>query len=202
MSTYLFIMKKYVFIILLIPRLLLGQTDELNQRINAFKNDLSTNYKVKTLNIGGERLGAIEYEDCFYRTKFKLEKLEKQRDNLNRNVKFDIFMTIVEFSDTDDLNWAMKRWLKDFIDGSQIRPGRNSRSVSNANPSIIVIEGNSISILNQPCMQFEAIEYRNWRSKMLTYFGSPSSVIIEIGGCGGPLNWTKNAPDPRDRTWK
>jgi len=37
---------------------------------------------------------------------------------------------------------------------------------------------------------------------MLTYFGSPSSVIIEIGGCGGPLNWTKNAPDPRDRTWK
>jgi len=113
-------MKKYVFIILLIPRLLLGQTDELNQRINAFKNDLSTNYKVKTLNIGGERLGAIEYEDCLYRTKFKLEKLEKQRDNLNRNVKFDIFMTIVEFSDTDDLNWAMKRWLKDFIDGSQI----------------------------------------------------------------------------------
>ena len=59
MSTYLFIMKKYVFIILLIPKLLLAQTDELNQRINAFKNDLSTNYKVKTLNIGGERLGAI-----------------------------------------------------------------------------------------------------------------------------------------------
>ena len=75
-------MKKYILITLLIPRFLVAQTDELNQRINAFKNDLSADYKVKTLNIGGERLGAIEYEDCFYRTKFKLEKLEKQRDNL------------------------------------------------------------------------------------------------------------------------
>ncbi len=90
MSTYLFIMKKYVFIILLIPRLLLGQTDELNQRINAFKNDLSTNYKVKTLNIGGERLGAIEYEDCLYRTKFKLEN-SKNKETISIEMLSSIF---------------------------------------------------------------------------------------------------------------
>lgn len=202
MTTYLLFMKKYALLFLLIPSVLFGQNDDLRQRIKAFKNDLSTDYKIKSYNVGGERLGSIQYEESVFSTKFKLEKIEKQRDNLNRNVRFDIYMNIFEFADKDELNWIMKRWLKNFIDGSQIRPGRDSRTVPHANPSVIIIEGNSVFILNQPCTQFEAIEYRGWRSKMLTYFGSPSSVIIEIGGCEGPLNWTKNAPDPRDRTWK
>tara|TARA_B100000780_G_scaffold278487_1_gene252170 strand:- start:5800 stop:6387 length:588 start_codon:yes stop_codon:yes gene_type:complete len=195
-------MKNYCFIIFLIPSLLFGQNEDLLQRINAFKTDHSIDYKIKSFNIGGERLGSIEYEESDFETRFKLEGRNKTKDNLDRNVRFDIYINIYEFVDQEELNWVMKRWLKNFIDGNQIRPGRDTRTVPHANPSIIIIEKERVSILNQPCTQFEPISFREWRSKMLTYFGSPSSIIIEIGGCEGPLNWTKNAPDPRDRTWK
>jgi hypothetical protein len=39
------------------------------------------------------------------------------------------------------------------------------------------------------------------RKEMLTYFGSPESMIIEVG-CDGPLEWTKNPPDPKDPKWR
>ena len=59
-------MKKYLFLFLLIPSILFGQNDDLRQRINAFKNDLSEDYKIKSFNVGGERLGSIQYEETVF----------------------------------------------------------------------------------------------------------------------------------------
>jgi hypothetical protein len=109
---------------------------------------------------------------------------------------------VFEFESIDDLNWAMKRWLPDFIDHNAVRPGRDTKSVPNADPSVVVIEGSSIAVLTLSCTQFDLDRFRIWRNQLLTYFGGASSVVVEIQGCEGPLMWTKNAPDPKDRTWK
>lgn len=194
-------MKRFL-LACLIPCSLYAQDLDLVQRISAFQLDMSADYKVKTLNLGGESIGAIDKEEPKFRTDFKLEGLVRKNDNLDRKVKYSVFLHIFEFEDIDELNWAMKRWLPNFIDGSSIRPGRDARTVDHVDPAVVVIEGTTVTILTFPCPQFSIDYFRDWRSKMLTYFGSPSSVMIEVSGCEGPLRWTKNPPASTDRTWK
>jgi len=194
-------MKRF-FLPLLLPLSLFGQDQDLAQRIAAFQTDMQETFKVKTLNIGGESLGALEKESPDFRTDFKLEGLEKQKDNLDRNVKYDVYVHVFQFADIEELNWVMKRWLPDFMDGASIRPGRDKKTIDHVDPTVVVIDGATISVLTLPCPQFSVESFRDWRSKMLTYFGSPTSVIIEVAGCEGPLMWTKNPPDSKDRTWR
>ena len=194
-------MKRFL-LSLLLPLSLFGQDQDLAQRIAAFQTDMEESFKVKTLNIGGESLGALEKESPDFRTDFKLEGLEKQKDNLDRNVKFDVYVHVFQFADIEELNWVMKRWLPNFMDGASIRPGRDKRTIDHVDPTVVVIDGATISVLTLPCPQFSVESFRDWRSKMLTYFGSPTSVIIEVAGCEGPLMWTKNPPDSQDRTWR
>jgi hypothetical protein len=194
-------MKRF-FLTLLLPLSLFGQDQDLAQRIAAFQTDMQESFKVKTLNIGGESLGALEKESPDFRTDFKLEGLEKQKDNLDRNVKYDVYVHVFQFADIEELNWVMKRWLPDFMDGASIRPGRDKKTIDHVDPTVVVIDGATISVLTLPCPQFSVESFRDWRSKMLTYFGSPTSVIIEVAGCEGPLMWTKNPPDSKDRTWR
>lgn len=194
-------MKRF-FLPLLLPLSLFGQDQDLAQRIAAFQTDMQESFKVKTLNIGGESLGALEKESPDFRTDFKLEGLEKQKDNLDRNVKYDVYVHVFQFADIEELNWVMKRWLPNFMDGASIRPGRDKKTIDHVDPTVVVIDGATISVLTLPCPQFSVESFRDWRSKMLTYFGSPTSVIIEVAGCEGPLMWTKNPPDSKDRTWR
>ena len=67
--------------------------------------------------------------------------------------------------------------------------------------AIIIIEKNYISILTMSCYATDIDEFRQWRSDMLGVFGGPNSMVIEIG-CDGPIEWTKNAPDPKDMKWR
>lgn len=194
-------MKRF-FLPLLLPLSLFGQDQDLAQRIAAFQTDMQESFKVKTLNIGGESLGALEKESPDFRTDFKLEGLEKQKDNLDRNVKYVVYVHVFQFADIEELNWAMKRWLPNFMDGASIRPGRDKKTIDHVDPTVVVIDEATISVLTLPCPQFSVESFRDWRSKMLTYFGSPTSVIIEVAGCEGPLMWTKNPPDSKDRTWR
>ena len=80
-------------------------------------------------------------------------------------------------------------------------PGRDYRSVDHVNPAVIIIEKNYISILTMSCYATDVQELRQWRSDMLGVFGGPNSMVIEIG-CDGPIEWTKNAPDPKDMKWR
>jgi hypothetical protein len=157
---------------------------------------------VKTLNLNGENLGALEVEETATRTHFKMEAREKSEDNLGRSVKRSVHVQVFSFESIDDLNWAMKRWLPDFIDHSAVRPGRDVKNVPNVDPSVVIIDGTHIAVLTLSCSQFDLESFRDWRQRMLTYFGSPSAVVVEVQGCEGPLMWTKNAPDPKDRSWK
>ena len=179
-----------------------AQSDDLQQRIQGFQTDLKEGYAVKTLNLKGENLGALEAEETATRTHFKLEAREKTEDNLGRSVKRSVHVQVFSFESIDDLNWAMKRWLPDFIDHSAVRPGRDVKNVPHVDPSVVIIDGTSIAVLTLSCSQFDLESFRDWRQRMLTYFGSASAVVIEVQGCEGPLMWTKNAPDPKDRSCK
>ncbi len=179
-----------------------AQTSDLQQRIRGFQSELAATYAVKTLNLQGESLGALEKEEPAFQTHFKLEAKEKSEDNLGRSTKLNAHIQVFEFETSDDLNWAMKRWMPDFIDHNAVKPGRDSKSLPHADPAIVVVEGTVITVLTLPCSQFDLDRFRTWRKQLLTYFGGASSVVIEVQGCEGPLLWTKNAPDPKDRTWK
>jgi hypothetical protein len=179
-----------------------AQTSDLQQRIKGFQSELAATYAVKTLNLQGESLGALEKEEPAFQTHFKLEAKEKSEDNLGRSTKLNAHIQVFEFETSDDLNWAMKRWMPDFIDHNAVKPGRDSKSLPHADPAIVVVEGTVITVLTLPCSQFDLDRFRIWRKQLLTYFGGASSVVIEVQGCEGPLLWTKNAPDPKDRTWK
>jgi hypothetical protein len=179
-----------------------AQSSDLQQRIKGFQAEQAGDYAIKLLNLSGENLGALEEEEAAYRLHFKLEAKAKSEDKLGRSTKLAVHVQVFEFESTEDLNWAVKRWLPDFIDHNAVRPGRDTKSVPNADPSVVVIEGSSIAVLTLSCTQFDLDRFRIWRTQLLTYFGGASSVVIEIQGCEGPLMWTKNAPDPKDRTWK
>jgi hypothetical protein len=196
-------LRTLTFILLSIASISIwGQSNDLQQRIHGFQTDLKEGYVVKTLNLNGENLGALEAEETATRTHFKMEAREKSEDNLGRSIKRSVHVQVFSFESLDDLNWAMKRWLPDFIDHSAVRPGRDVKNVPNVDPSVVVIDGTSIAVLTQSCSQFDLESFRDWRQSMLTYFGSASAVVIEVQGCEGPLMWTKNAPDPKDRSWK
>jgi hypothetical protein len=196
-------LRTLTFILLSIASISIwGQSNDLQQRIHGFQTDLKEGYVVKTLNLNGENLGALEAEETATRTHFKMEAREKSEDNLGRSIKRSVHVQVFSFESLDDLNWAMKRWLPDFIDHSAVRPGRDVKNVPNVDPSVVVIDGTSIAVLTQSCNQFDLESFRDWRQRMLTYFGSAAAVVIEVQGCEGPLMWTKNAPDPKDRTWK
>lgn len=195
--------RSHIFLLALAASAILNaQSADLQQRIQGFQQDLKDRYAVKTLNLKGENLGALENDETATRTHFKLEALEKSEDNLGRSIKRSVHVQVYEFESIEDLNWAMKRWLPDFIDHSAVRPGRDVKNVPHVDPAIVVIEGTSISVLTLACSQFDLDHFRDWRQRMLTYFGSASAVVVEVQGCEGPLMWTKNAPDPKDRTWK
>jgi hypothetical protein len=196
-------LRSHIFLLALAASAVLNaQSADLQQRIQGFQEDLKDRYAVKTLNLKGENLGALENDETGTRTHFKLEALEKSEDNLGRSIKRSVHVQVYEFESIEDLNWAMKRWLPDFIDHSAVRPGRDVKNVPHVDPAIVVIEGTSISVLTLACSQFDLEHFRDWRQRMLTYFGSASAVVVEVQGCEGPLMWTKNAPDPKDRTWK
>lgn len=74
-----------------------AQSDDLQQRIQGFQTDLKEGYAVKTLNLKGENLGALEAEETATRTHFKLEAREKTEDNLGRSVKRSVHVQVFSF---------------------------------------------------------------------------------------------------------
>ena len=113
----------------------------------------------------------------------------------------DIEQAATAYEDEEELKYALKFWFKEFIGNKRITPGRDYRTVDHVEPAIVIIDGSSISILTLSCYATDIDEFRDWRSTMLGVFGSPNAMVVEIG-CNGPIEWTKNAPDPKDPSWR
>lgn len=180
-----------------------GQTwEELAQNCTAFKNDLGSEYVGKDLNISTLRLGGLTREEAANSLQVELIEKTKRVNNLNNKVKFSVTLTALYYNSIEDRDWAVKNWLKAFLGETAVRPGRDTKSVPGAPPGIIVINDQSIVLLTFPCAQYDAQAFREWRTRVTQYFSNETSVILDLDGCEGPLIWTKNAPDPKDRRWK
>ncbi len=178
-----------------------AQHEELKQRIEAFIAEHSDEYEKEYLNISDPEIGDIEETDYEFADRFMLKSKERVMSNLDREIYARYYVNVYAYYDEYERDFAIKYWLRNFIEGQSIRPGRDKRSYEYATPTIIVINEDNIVVLNYECALYDRDSFQEWRDKMLSYFGDPNSVMIEVE-CGGPLKWTKNPPDRNDRSWR
>ncbi len=194
-------MKKLVFLFALIPLLTFAQTEELKQRTALFLQEQSAKYKVKELNGSEPDYGVLGETQYVFHQYYQLKQIEKEVNELGNSVRPKYDLSTFAYEDEQELKYALKFWFKEFIGNKRITPGRDYRTVDHVKPAIIIIDGTSISILTLSCYATDIDEFRDWRSAMLGVFGSPNAMVVEIG-CNGPIEWTKNAPDPKDPSWR
>ena len=194
-------MKKLVFLFALIPLLTFAQTEELKQRTALFLQEQSAKYKVKELNGSEPDYGVLGETQYVFHQYYQLKQIEKEVNELGNSVRPKYDLSTFAYEDEEELKYALKFWFKEFIGNKRITPGRDYRTVDHVEPAIVVIDGTSISILTLSCYATDIDEFRDWRSAMLGVFGSPNAMVVEIG-CNGPIEWTKNAPDPKDPSWR
>ena len=166
-----------------------------------FSSEVADRFKIKELNTSEPEYGAIQSSNFNYHGHFELKQIEKEENTLGNKVRPVYDLSTFAYEDEEELRNALKLWFKEFIGGERITPGRDYRSVDNVPPTLVVIENNYVVILTMSCFATDQEEFRQWRSDMLGIFGSPEAMIVELG-CDGPLEWTKNAPDPRDPSWR
>lgn len=174
-----------------------AQSEELKQKISAFKSDLE-GYEMKYLNIGDRELGSI-YETGFdWKDEFMLKALEKQQNNLGSNGYPKFYFSIFSYETIDDRKYALKDWMESFIEGSTLRAGRDIRTLQYATPTIILINDLEIITCNYKCKDYSEDNFDTWKDMLLKYFGADNTMVLEVM-CDGPVEWTKNVPDPKDR---
>ncbi|TNE27791.1 MAG: hypothetical protein EP346_11190 [Bacteroidetes bacterium] len=180
---------------------LMGQHEELAQKCSAFVADHDSLYEKKYLNISNPPIGDIDDTDYEFAERFMLESRDRVKSNIDNNIYAKYYVNVYGYADEYDRDWALKHWFSNFIEGESIRPGRDKRSYDYAHPTIIIINNKDVAILHYECQLYDRDSFQNWREKMLSYFGDVNSIVIEVQ-CDGPLKWTKNPPDPRDRRWR
>lgn len=174
----------------------LAQEEELRQKISAFVDDHIDRYEKKYLNVSDRELGDIEGSAFEWKDLFMLKSNEKKVNSIGNKGYEKIYFTFYYYYNLEDRQYALRHWLKNFIDGKNVRPGRPVRQYDSATPTIILINDQNIIICNYKCSDFSEENYKYWRKTLLNYFKEGNTMVIEIG-CRGPLEWTRNAPDPK-----
>lgn len=178
-----------------------GQVEELNQRTQLFISEVGDRYKVKSINGNEPEYGVLPETEFIQHQYYQLKQIKKELNELGNKVRPTYHLSTFAYENDEELLYALKFWFKSFIGDKRITPGRDYRRVDHVVPAIIIIEKNYITILTMSCYATDIEEFRQWRSDMLGVFGGPNSMVVEIG-CEGPIEWTKNAPDPKDMKWR
>lgn len=194
-------MKTILSALLLLPLALMAQTEELAQRTQLFIAEQTETFKISELNGSEPDYGVLTETNFIEHNYFQLKQIEKEMNELGNKVRPKYSLSTFAYENADELKYALKFWFKEFIGNKRITPGRDYRTVDHVSPAIVVIDNNYIAILTMSCYATDLEEFREWRSAMLGVFGSPNAMIVEIG-CDGPIEWTKNAPDPKDPSWR
>ena len=187
-----------LFSLSLSPKMGFSQTEELKQKLSAFASDHEADYEKKYLNIADRELGSIDDSDYEWKDKFMLKSNEKKESDLGRKSYHKFYFSFYAYETFEDRQYALKDWMSDFIEGQSIRAGRTVKKYEYATPTIILINKTEIMICNYNCSIYSEENFKYWRKTLLKYFQTDDTMVIEIG-CEGPLEWTKNAPDPKNR---
>lgn len=175
---------------------LFAQQEEMQQKITAFSDDQKENYTKKYLNIAEREIGDIEGSGYEWKEQFMLKSKEKKVNNIGNKSYEKFYFSIYGYAGLEDRQYGLKHWMQNFIEGKKIRPGRKVRTYEYATPTIVLINDMNIVVCNYKCSTFTEENFKYWKKTMLTYFGDSKTMVIEVE-CDGPLEWTKNAPDPK-----
>lgn len=184
--------------IVTIPNFGNAQSEELKQKLSAFASDHEADYEKKYLNIEERELGGIDQTEYQWKEKFMLKSNEKKESDLGRKSYHKFYFSFYAYGTFEDRQYALKDWLANFIEGGSVRAGRDSKKYEYATPTIILINKTEIMICNYNCSIYSEENFKYWRKTLLQYFQTDDTMVIEIG-CEGPLEWTKNVPDPKNR---
>lgn len=188
----------FTFLMLAIGFQTMAQSEELKQKLAAFAEDHSESYEKKYLNIAERKLGSIDEIDFDWKDKFMLKSKEKALNSLGNKSRQKFYFAFYYFETLEDRQYGLKDWMGNFIEGKSIRAGRMVRTYEYATPTIILINDNEIMVCNYKCSSYSDENFKYWKKAMLKYFGNDNTIVVEIE-CDGPLNWTKNAPDPKNK---
>ncbi|GEM_PF-94443 len=203
----LFLRNRALFSLLLIifstPKYAYSQGEDsgekLKSAIESFIQNHQKNYDKKYLNIRKREIGDLEEEPYAWKDFFMLESKEEYENTLGYTTEREIYFMFYHYETELDRKYALKYWMKNFIEGETIRPSRPVRTYDYAVPTIILINPQSIIICNYECKYYDEDNYDYWKKTLLEQFGDKSeTMVIEIE-CDGPLKWTNNAPDPKIR---
>lgn len=195
-------MKNFILALITFSAIQLsGQVEELNQRTQLFISEVGDRYKVKSINGNEPEYGVLPETEFIQHQYYQLKQIKKELNELGNKVRPTYHLSTFAYENDEELLYALKFWFKSFIGDKRITPGRDYRRVDHVVPAIIIVEKNYITILTMSCYATDIEEFRQWRSDMLGVFGGPNSMVVEIG-CEGPIEWTKNAPDPKDMKWR
>lgn len=172
---------------------------EFKASIEQFTSDMAEDHKQKSLNLKMRKIGSLENEPFAWKEFFMLETIEEYENTLGYTTEREYYFLFYHYATEEDRQYALKYWMEDFIEGESIRPGRPKRTYDYAIPTIILINPTNICILNYECKYFDEEDYDDWKDRMMEYFGDKSSTMLIEIECDGPLNWTLNAPDPKER---
>lgn len=188
--------------IFLLPMLFFGFTgepsSEFQQLIDAFVTDHKEKYELKTLNVKQPNIGDIENTSYYWKREFYLKSHEKMENNLGQKRYQKLYIGIFGYETETDRKYALKYWMDNFIEGESIRRSRMVRNYKYATPTHIMINDKQIIIANFKCKDYDYDQFDYWGETLEKYFGEDESMMIEVE-CDGPLEWTKNAPDPKSR---
>lgn len=187
-----------LIVALALPTLASAQSEEMKQKISAFKSDQEVTYEMKYLNIADRNLGGIDETGYEWKDEFMLKTKERVETNLGRKSHLKFYFSIYGYETLTDRQYALKDWMDSFIEGETMRAGRDKRTFNYGKPTLILINDTEIIICNYDCSDYTEDNFEKWEDDLLRYFGHDNTIVIEIY-CDGPLKWTKNAPDPKTR---
>lgn len=195
-------MKQPFSLILIVLTLSLSaQNEELKQHIAAFVEAKSADFEKRTHNVTEPKLGELPSTNHDFHDFFVLRANEKSENNIGNRKKLKLNCSFYAYESEQERDYAMAFWFKNFIGGQRLTLGRTVKSYPDAQPTIIIVNKKDVCILNFDCQNYDTDLFREMRKDMLTFFGNDESMVIEIK-CGGPLDWTKNPPDPKDHKWR
>jgi hypothetical protein len=192
---------------ILLPLLLItsfstyGQHEELKQNINAFVDEKADNFEKKFLNETEPDYGELANTNYNFHDFFELKAKEKTENSIGNNVKLKLQCSFYGYENETERTYALSFWFKNFIAGKRITPGRTVRTYKGAEPTIIIINEDHIVVVSMACTSYDPDLFRELRKELVAFFGNVDSMVVEIN-CDGPLDWTKNAPDPKDKKWR
>ena len=173
-----------------------AQHEELQQNLAAFEEYLAADYEKKTLNVTEPSWGALNDSEPDWHEFFQLKAKEKREDNLGRNGYRKIDVALYAWHREEDGNWALKTWMERFLEDRKIRPGRTIRIYEYGKPTVIIMDTSFVVIAQMDCSDYFDDEFKDWVKTVERFFSSGKAMTLELR-CEGPLEWTKNAPDPK-----